>query len=211
MRRLFLTAAALAVAVSTTAAQQTPTIATATARLEKRDGFIPVYLNDRTGQILLEIPRDSTRVLMLATLATGLGSNPIGLDRGSGSEEKVTRFERSGDRVLVIFENTQYRSSGGADHLRTVLEAFPPSTIAALPIVAEEGGHILVDATDFVMRDWNDVSATLQRSQQGAYSVARDRSHVYRPYTKAFPDNTEIDVSLTWAANANPGGIVSRV
>lgn len=211
MRRLLLTAAALAVAVSTTAAQQSPTISTATARFEKRDGFIPVYLNDRTGQILLEIPRDSTRVLMLATLATGLGSNPIGLDRGSGSEEKVTRFERSADKLLVIFENTQYRSSGGADHLRSVLEAFPPSTIAALPIVAEEGGHILVDATDFVMRDWNDVSATLQRSQQGAYSIARDRSHVYRPYTKAFPDNTEIDVSLTWAANGNPGGIVSRV
>jgi len=210
MRRIFLSAAALAIAFSTVAAQ-TPSIATATARMEKRDGFIPVYLNDRSGQILLELPRDSTRVLMLATLATGLGSNPIGLDRGSGGEEKVTRFERSADKVLVIFENTQYRSSGGVDNLRTVLEAFPPSTIAALPIVAEEGGHILVDATEFVMRDWNEVAMTLARSQQGSYSVARDRSHVYKAYTKAFPDNTEIDVSLTWAANGIPGGIVSRV
>ncbi len=95
--------------------------------------------------------------------------------------------------------------------LRSVLEAFPPSTVAALPIVAEEGGRLLVDATEFVMRDWNDVASTLQRSQQGAYAVARDRSHVYRPYTKAFPDNTEIDVALTWAAGGNPGGIVARV
>lgn len=208
-------AAALAIAFSTVAVAQAapplPTISARTAGFEKRDGFIPVYLNDRTGAILLEIPRDSTRALFLATLATGLGSNPIGLDRGSGGDEKVARFERNADKVLVIFENTQYRSSGGADHLRTVLEAFPPSTIAALPVVAEEGGRILVDATDFVMRDWNDVSATLQRSQQGAYAVARDRSHVYKPYTKAFPDNTEIDISLTWAAAGNPGGIVSRV
>lgn len=207
-------AVALAIAVRVSAQQPAapiPSIAARTAGLERHDGFIPFYLNERTGQILLEIPRDSARALLLATLATGLGSNPIGLDRGSGSEEKVTRFERSGDRMLVIFENTQYRSSGGADNLRTVLEAFPPSTIAALPVVGEEGGRILVDATDFVMRDWNDVAATLQRSQQGAYSVARDRSHVYKPYTKGFPDNTEIDVSLTWAANANPGGIVSRV
>ncbi len=214
MRSTF-AAAALAIAFSAVAAAQAapplPTIAARTAGFEKRDGFIPVYLNDRTGAILLEIPRDSTRALFLAMLATGLGSNPIGLDRGSGSDEQVARFERSADKVLVIFENTQYRSSGGADHLRTVLEAFPPSTIAALPVVAEEGGRILVDATDFVMRDWNDVSATLQRSQQGAYAVARDRSHVYKPYTKAFPDNTEIDVSLTWAAAGNPGGIVSRV
>jgi hypothetical protein len=214
MRATF-AAAALAIAASSLAAQQAaappPTIAARTAGLERRDGFIPFYLNDRTGALWLEIPRDSTRALMLTTLATGLGSNPIGLDRGSGGEEQVARFERSADKVLVVFENTQYRSSGGADHLRTVLEAFPPSTIAALPVIAEEGGRILVDATDFVMRDWNDVAATLQRSQQGAYAVARDRSHVYKPYTKAFPDNTEIDVALTWAANGNPGGIVSRV
>jgi hypothetical protein len=223
MHKLRLTVAALALAAplgaqqpagpaAPAAPQQQPaTIAARTAGLEKRDGFIPLYLNDRTGAIWIEIPRDSTRALMLTTLATGLGSNPVGLDRGSGGGEQVTRFERSADKVLVIFENTQYRSSGGADHLRTVLEAFPPSTIAALPVVAEEGGRLLVDATDFVMRDWNDVGSTLQRSQQGAYAVARDRSHVYKPYTKAFPDNTEIDVALTWAASGNPGGIVSRV
>jgi hypothetical protein len=214
MRRVLSSAAALAVAcsaLSALSAQQPQSIATATARMEKRDGFIPVYLDDRAGTILLEIPRDSARVLMLTTLATGLGSNPIGLDRGSGGGEQIARFERSANKVLVVFENTQYRSSGGADNLRSVLEAFPPSTVAALPIVGEEGGRILVDATDFVMRDWNDVASTLQRSQQGAYSVARDRSHVYKPYTKSFPDNTEIDVALTWAANANPGGIVSRV
>ncbi len=216
MRKFLPTAAALAIAFSTVAAQQpaasvSTSISARTAGFEKRDGFIPVYLNDRTGAILLELPRDSVRALMLTTLATGLGSNPIGLDRGSGGGEQVARFERSADKVLVVYENTQYRSSGGADHLRTVLEAFPPSTVAALPIVAEEGGRMLVDVTDFVMRDWNEVASTLQRSQQGMYAIARDRSHVYRPYTKAFPDNTEIDVALTWAATGNPGGIVSRV
>jgi Met-zincin/Domain of unknown function (DUF5117) len=201
---------ALAVALAAPlAAQQTTSISARTAGLERHDGFIPFYLNDKTGAIWLEFPRDSTRALLLATLATGLGSNPIGLDRGSGSDEQVTRFERSADKVLVIFENWHYRSSGGPDHQRTVAEAFPPSTIAALPILAEENGRILVDATDFVMRDWNDVGATLQRSQQGTYTVARDRSHVYKPYTKAFPDNTEIDVALTWAGGGGP--IVSRV
>ncbi len=212
MRKILSTAAALAIAFSTVAAQQTAaSISSRTAGLEKRDGFLPIYLNDRTGQLLIEFPRDSVRALMLTTLATGLGSNPIGLDRGSGGGEQVARFERSADKVLVVYENTQYRSSGGADHLRTVLEAFPPSTVAALPIVAEEGGRILVDATEFVMRDWNEVASTLQRSQQGMYAVARDRSHMYKPYTKAFPDNTEIDVALTWAAAGSPGGIVSRV
>ena len=175
MQKLFI-AAALALALAAPlSAQQATTIAARTAGLQKHDGFIPFYLNEKTGALWLEIPHDSARALMLTTLATGLGSNPIGLDRGSGEGEQVTRFERSADKVLVIFENTQYRSTGNADHLRSVAEAFPPSTIAALPVLAEEGGRILVDATDFVMRDWNNVSATLQGTAQGAYSVARDR------------------------------------
>lgn len=185
-------------------------IAERTAGFEKRDGFIPVYLSDRTGQLLLEIPRDSTRVLFLAVLATGLGSNPIGLDRGSGGTEQVTHFTRYGDRMLVTFENTTFRSSGGADNLRTVNEAFPNSTVFSLPILADEGGRLLIEATDFAMRDWNDIAPTLQRSQQGAYAVARDRSHAYKPYTKAFPDNTELDIQLTFAPQAAPGGALGR-
>ena len=90
-----------------------------------------------------------------------------------------SRFDRDGERVLVVLENWAYRStSGNADHARTVAEAFPPSTVAALPLLAEEGGRLLVDATDFAMRDWNDVVGTLRASQQGTYAVARDRSSV---------------------------------
>jgi hypothetical protein len=61
------------------------------------------------------------------------------------------------------------------------------------------------------MRDWNDVAGTLARSQQGTYTVARDRSTVYRPNTKAFPDNTEIDVALTFATTGRPGGTVEAI
>ncbi len=187
------------------------TIAARTAGLEKRSGFIPVYLNEKTGAVWLELSGDSARALFLTTLATGLGSNPIGVDRGSGGTEQVARFDRHGDKVFVVFENWGYRSSGGADHRRTVDESFPSSTVAALPIVAEEGDRLLVDATDFVLRDWNDVGATLQRSQEGAYAVARDRSSVFKPYTKGFADNTEIDVTLTFAASGQPGRIISSI
>src|SRR5689334_6104516 len=48
-------------------------IAAKTAGLEKKDGFIPIYLDNKTGKILLEIPRDSMRVLMFIGQATGLG------------------------------------------------------------------------------------------------------------------------------------------
>ena len=186
---------------------------TKTAGMERRDGFIPLLLDSKQGKLYLEIPRDSMRVLMFVSLATGLGSNPIGLDRGANGDSWVTRFDRTGDHVLVVFENWNYRTSAldNPAHARTVLEAFPPSTPASLPIIAQEGSRIIVDATDFVMRDWNDVVATVTASNEGSYSVARDRSSIYRSYTKAFPENTEIDVALTFATQGRPGEIISSI
>lgn len=198
------------------AAQQAAPAATGisgkTAGLEKRDGFIPVYLDNKQGKILLEIPRDSMRTLMFMTMATGLGSNPIGIDRGANGPENIARFDRNGDKVLVVFENWNYRTSlNNPANARTIAESFPPSTVAALPLVAEEGGRLLVDATDFFLRDWMDVAATLAAQNEGSYSVAKDRSSVYRPYTNAFPQNTEVDVSLTYATTGRPGNTVSSI
>jgi uncharacterized protein DUF4953/uncharacterized protein DUF5117 len=218
---IFVLLGAAALAPTTLAAQANApgappvaaSIAAKTAGFEKRDGFVPIYLDARQGRILLEIPRDSLRALLLVTQATGLGSNPIGIDRGSDGEARVVRFDREGDRVLVVFENWGFRSSdlANAAHQRTVQEAFPPSTVAALPLMAEENGRLLVDATDFVLRDWTGVGETLSATRQGSYAVARDRSSIYRPYTRAFPENTEIDAALTFTTAGVPGHIVERI
>jgi hypothetical protein len=189
------------------------TIASKTTGFERRDGFLPMYVDARTGKLLLELPKDSTRALLMVAQATGFGSNPIGIDRGASAGSDVVRFDREGERVHVVFENWRYRSSAAAnrDHQRTIAEAFPTSTIASLPLLAEEQGKLLVDVTDFVVRDWTDVSGDMSRSRQGTYTVARDRSGVNRALTRAFPDNTEIDVNLTFATNGPPGGIVSQI
>ena len=187
-------------------------IAAKTVGYVKHDGFIPVYLSDTTDKILLEIPRDSFPALMLTMQSTGLGSNPIGIDRGAGGRTQIVNFDRNADHVFVVFQNTRFRgAAGNPEHERTVAEAFPVSTVAALPLLAVEDGHLLVDATEFFVRDWTNVTETLQRTRQGNYTLAKDRSAVYAPLTKAFPKNTEVDVALTFATNGRPGGIVSRM
>ncbi|MEX2179008.1 MAG: zinc-dependent metalloprotease [Gemmatimonadaceae bacterium] len=207
-------AAALALATTSASAQGTPaSIASKTTGFERRDGFVPVFVDAKSGKLLLELPRDSTRALLLLSQATGFGSNPIGIDRGASQGADLVWFVREGDRVLVVIENTRYRTSaaGNAAHQRTIEEGFPSSTIAALPLLAEEQGRLLVDATDFAIRDWTEVAQTMSRAQQGSYSVARDRSGINRALTRAFPDNTEIDVTLTYAlSGGRPGGIVNQ-
>ena len=81
----------LAAAPSTAMPQATSTpvsssIAARTSGMERRDGFLPIYLDPHQGRILLELPHDSTRALLMNTQATGLGSNPIGIDRRPSAE-----------------------------------------------------------------------------------------------------------------------------
>ncbi|HEX6057579.1 MAG TPA: zinc-dependent metalloprotease [Gemmatimonadaceae bacterium] len=188
-------------------------IAARTAGMARHDGFIPIHVDPRAEKLLLELPADSTRALLFFSLATGLGSNPVGLDRGADGDAHVVRFDRAGDRVLVVLENWRYRSSAGdtTAHARTVAESFPPSTVAALPLVAAEGGRLLADASDFVLRDWTGIADALQRAGQGSYALARDRSTIHRPLTRAFPGNTEIDAALTFTTSGRPGPIMREL
>jgi hypothetical protein len=211
---MLLVAGALLGGATIAPAQGPATIASKTTGFERRDGFVPVHLESRGGRILLELPRDTTRVLFLVSQATGFGSNPVGIDRGASADDHVLRFERDGERVLAIFENWRYRSSAADNvaHQRSIAEGFAHSTMAALPLLAEEGGRLLVDATDFLVRDWTDVAGTMARSQQGTYALARDRSGINRAGTRNFADNTEIDLTLTFAlGSGRPGGIASQI
>lgn len=211
---LALTAAPLAaqVAPQPVPPQPAQSIAARTAGFEKRDGFVPLYLDSHQGRLYAELPRETSRALFWVSLGTGLGSNPVGLDRGASGDEQVVRFDRQGDKVLMVFENNGFRTSlDNPAHARSVAESFPPSTVAALPVVAEEGSRLLVDLTDVAYRDWNEVAGTLARANQGSYSVARDRSYVDRAHTKGYPTNTEIDVALTFAAGGRAGQIVNRM
>src|SRR4026209_1602634 len=63
-----------------------------TAGLKKLDGYFPIYWDERTGGMLLEIPRFDTEFLFNTGLSAGLGSNDIGLDRGGGGGSRVVRF-----------------------------------------------------------------------------------------------------------------------
>ncbi|MEP6730697.1 MAG: zinc-dependent metalloprotease [bacterium] len=206
--------AALALLLPSLALAQTPpaTIASKTIGFERREGFVPLYIDSKQGRLYAELPRGANRALFWSSLASGFGSNPVGLDRGASGTDNVVRFDRDGDRVQMVFENTTFRTSlDNAAHRRSIEESFPPSTIASLPVLAEEGGRTLVDMTDVAYRDWNDVVGTMTRLNQGTYTVARDRSSIDRARTRAFPTNSEIDVALTFATTGRPGGIVGRI
>lgn len=212
MRRLLLLsllAPALAHAQTTPAVP--PTIAAFTAGMTRDDGLFPVVADARRGAVYLEIGQADEDFLYQVSLPAGLGSNDIGLDRGQLGSTTVVRFERSGGRMLLVAPNVDYRASSANEaERRSVRDAFAEAVLFAFPIVAEENGRVLVEATAFVLRDAHGVVPRLQQSNQGSFSLDAGRSSVWWAATKAFPDNTELEGRLTFASS-NPGALVRSV
>ena len=188
-----------------------PSIAARTAGMEKRDGFIPVYWDRATGKIWLEIDRFDRELLYYPSLPSGMGQNDIGLNRGDLAGEHVVFFHRVGPRVLLMEPNYGFRAESDDPLERKAVEdGFPTSVLWGFEVAAQTGNRVLVDATGFVFRDAHGVIRTLGRSDQGSWSLEESRSALYLPRTRAFPDNTEVEVTLTFTSD-DPGSLVRSV
>ena len=202
---------ALLVASPLAAQQSLPSIAEKTQGLEKLDGFLPLYWDENAGKLWMEIPQLDQEMIYAVSLATGLGSNDVGLDRTQLGGEKIVRFERMGRKIMMLQPNYGFRAeSPNPDERRAVEEAFAQSVLWGFEAAAESDGRVLVDATDFALRDARDVIGTLKQTQQGTFKLDASRSAVYLPRTKSFPRNTEIEVMLTFTGD-EPGRWVRDV
>jgi len=188
-----------------------PSIAEKTEGMEKREGFLPLYWDPDTGKVWLEIGRFDTEFLYYPSLPAGMGQNDIGLNRGDLAGEHVVFFHRVGPRVLMMEPNYGFRAeSDDALERRSVEDGFPTSVLWGFQVAAESGDRVLVDATDFVFRDAHGVIRTLRRSGQGSWRLEESRSALYLPRTRAFPHNTEVEVTLTFTSD-DPGSLVRSV
>lgn len=169
-----------------------------TAAFQKLPGYFDLYWDAKTGKLWLEIARFGQEFLYVESLPAGLGSNDIGLDRGQLGADRIVRFERSGPRILLVQPNYEYRAvTPDADERRAVEESFARSVLWGFDIAAEHEDRVLVDASEFFLRDSHDVSGTLRRANQGTFRVDPRRSAFFLPRTRSFPKNTEIEVTLT--------------
>jgi len=187
-----------------TAPAKTPTIEEKTSRMQKLDGFFPMYWDEAAGTLWLEIPKLDAEVLYITGLPAGIGSNDIGLDRGQLGATRIVRFRRVGPKVLMVQPNYRFRAtSGSPDERRAVEDSFATSILWGFTVAAESGGRVLVDTTDFLLRDVHNVIARLRPA---TFRVDRSRSALYLARTKSFPKNTEMEVTLTFAAEGSTVG-----
>jgi hypothetical protein len=200
-------AAPLLLASNARASDAPQTLSQKIAGLERKDGLFPLDWDAKAGKLYLEIPHLDEDFLLLDQLHYGLGSNDVGLDRGQLGEGHVVHFSRIGGKVLLIEPNMRYRSSAAAAEERlAVKQSFAESVLWGFPIEAEQPNRLLVDATEFFLRDAHGVSERLQGTGQGTYKLDPSRSALAMDNTRNFPKNTEVEEELTFTSDGAPNG-----
>ncbi len=181
---------------SRSGAASLPGIEEKTAGMKKLDGYFPLYWDERAGRLWMEISRFNTEVLHSVGYAAGLGSNDIGIDRGALAGSRIVFFERVGPKVLMVQPNYRFRAlTTNQLEVRDVRDAFARSVLWGFQAAAESNGRVLVDATDFLLRDMTNAA---QQMRPGAYRLDPSRCTVSMGMTQNFPKNTEIEVELTY-------------
>ena len=182
-----------------------------TDNLKVYNGFFNFYYDDSSDKIYLEINDLDNEFLYISSLSSGVGSNDIGLDRGQLGSEKLVKFSKYGDKILLIQPNLRYRAiSENELEKRSVEQAFAKSVIYGFKVVEKEKDKYVIDFTPFLMEDRHGVSKRLKGSNQGSYKVDKTKSGIELERTKAFPENVEFEALLTFSGDAK-GRLISSV
>lgn len=167
---------------------------------QKYEGFFDFYYDDGTDKVYLVVEETGKEFLYVHALSSGLGDNDIGLDRGQLGGEAVVHFRRSGDKMLLVQPNLSYRAeSENPDEKRAVDEAFARSVLYSFKILDQKEGRYLVDISDMLFSDEHHVGEQLAGMKQGNYQPDPARSAIELSRTRAFPENVEFDVMLTFS------------
>ena len=214
--RLFLTPALLAALASlatlpAAAQEPLPAISEKTRGTTAMEGFFNLFWDDGAGALYWELDLAAGEFLYQISMGSGLGSNPVGIDRGQLRGTHILEAKRVGPRVLLMEPNYQFQArSDNPTEVQAVRDAFAPSVYWGFDIVARTGDRVLVDATPFFLRDARNVTGQIAQRGEGTFRLDASRSAIHLPATKSFPENTEVEALLTFTSD-DPGGLVSGV
>ena len=176
-----------------------------------QDGLLSMHFERQAGKVWLEVPDDLGEgeqlgsYLYIEGLAAGLGSNPVGLDRGRIGSTRVVSLRRQGNKILVVEPNLRYRALTADDwQVRATEESFASSVLWAGEIDSKNGGGHRVDFTGFLVRDSHGVVSMLKEAEQGSFALDESRSAVDFNACHVFPENVEMEVLLTYVSE-EPG------
>ena len=174
---------------------------------QKQSGFFDIEYNEDSGKVFLTVKDLDQEFLYVNSLATGIGSNDIGLDRGQLGDQKVVKFVKAGNKLLLTHVNYDYRAvSNNPLEREAVKQAFAESVLWGFSIRNKKkvtgNKDYEIDITDFLLRDAHGVVKKLKSNKQGNYKLDKTKSAIYPQRTISFSDNTEFEATTTFTGEA---------
>ena len=168
---------------------------------------MPVTVTVTTGSVVLDVSAKTGDCLFVVSLAEGMGSNPVGLDRGTLGAARIVRFQRVGSQVYLVQKNLKYRADASEDDGKAAVDAsFSRSVLWSGPLLSNSTpDHWFVDVSSLLTMDLEGWGRTLSRSSKKPFRLASDLSFVETDSCRALDLNTELEATLTFRSD-DPGG-----
>lgn len=167
--------------------------------LKSYSGYFDFYYDESEDKIYLEVEKFNEAFLYVNALTTGVGNNDIGLDRGQLGNNRVVYFKKAGNKLLLVQPNQDYRANtDNSLERKSIEQAFAKSVLFGFKILETNGNKHIVDFTPFLLQDTHEVSKILKNANEGYYKIDHSKSALELERTKAFPNNVEFEVLLTF-------------
>jgi hypothetical protein len=166
---------------------------------EQKKGFFTLWM--KRDNLYLELTREQLGqpFLYVVSMSRGIGSNFV--LGGLPVDDRMLQFERHGDRVLLVEVNTRLNAPGDTPIGRARELSVANSVVQSFKIESEQdSSKVLIDLGGLLLSDVTDMAERLKDSF-GNVSVRFDKERSYLGSLKTFPDNTELEATLTYAPN----------
>ena len=175
-------------------------------------GFFNFHYDEKEDKLYLEVDKLNSEFIYVHSLKSGLGSNDIGLDRGQLGGTAIVKFQKYGNKLLLVEPNQDYRAiTENAAERKSIEQAFGRSVLFGFEIKETDNDTYLIDFTPFLMEDAHGITQRLKAQKEGTYKYDKDRSALFMENTKSFPKNTEFESLLTFKGDPTGRNIRSVV
>jgi hypothetical protein len=157
------------------------------------DGLFRIYKGKSTWHLQLNPDQLDRQYLMSLTVGRGIGSKF--LVGGLLLYETVIRFQKAGDKVLLLKDDPRFVAPGDSSLMRSIQLSFAPSVAHSFKIAGESKDTLLVDFTELVLSDFAGITEFWAEDFGGKPRVDDKRSTLGA--LQAFPKNVEMDGNLT--------------
>ena len=162
-------------------------------------GLISVVKKDGKVYLSLAPAQVGKDFIETAVPSTGLGGFGPAQGEPYVAPARLVRFERVDDNIVIRWPNTDAIALPNTPENAGTTQSLPSSVVAVVPVVAEDGGHVVFSADSF-LGDVADFAEQLRPDRNPMHAYRLDPSRSFFSAAKAFAENDVLRVDQTWAA-----------